>query len=99
MQTTRSSILRLLAIVLFLLTTTLWFAGGAHRGWTQTRVTEMHVDEFTGIEYPVQHAAFVPGVEFLGAGFLTAALVGGASFIGTRRKRVSTVDLTRPTEA
>lgn len=86
MQTTRTAILRLLAVLLFLATATLWIAGGAHRGWTQTQVTELHLDPITGIEYPVYRDAFVPGIELLGAGLLGAALFGGASLIGSRRK-------------
>lgn len=98
MQTTRSSALRLLAIFLFLVTTTVWFAGGAHRGWTRTTITEMRYDEFTGIEYPVQRDAFVPGVDLLGAGFLAAAVIGSASLIGSRRRRGNAVDSARPAE-
>lgn len=90
--TTRSRIIRLLTILsvfVCAITLTAWIAGGAHRGWTQTRILEMHFDEITGIEYPVERPGFVPGVELLGLGLFTGAVLGAAGWVAGRRPLLS----------
>lgn len=62
-----------------------WLAGGAHRGWTRTEITEMHRDEITGIDYPVQRPGFVAGLDFLGAGAGVAAALFAGSVLTRRR--------------
>jgi len=56
-----------------------WLITGAHRGWTQTSVPKMTLDEVTGIESPRYEKRFVAGVDFLGAGLVAAGVLGGVS--------------------
>lgn len=63
----------------------IWIAGGARIGWTQTSVVVMEHDALTGIDYPVRHAAFLPGVEFPLSGVAAAALLVGVAYITRRR--------------
>lgn len=72
--------LRVAAGILALITLGTWLGTGAHRGWTQTEVTEMRIDPITEIEYPEVRRQFVAGVELLGIGLLVAAGLGGLSF-------------------
>ena len=62
-----------------------WWAGGAHRGWTQTTVTRWELDAVTGIDGPVTERKFVPGVEFPIAGFAGALALFGLSFVGRKK--------------
>ncbi|HSH15347.1 MAG TPA: hypothetical protein VLD18_04885 [Verrucomicrobiae bacterium] len=74
-------ILVLLALVVAVGGLSVWFATGAHRGWSQTSVQTMQLDEITGIETPVYEDRFVAGVDFLGAALLGAgALAAGSLF-------------------
>jgi polyisoprenoid-binding protein YceI len=63
-----------------------WMAGGARVGWTQTSKVVMQHDELTGIEYPVRHDAFRPGVEFPVAAIAIAAALAGLGYIAPRRR-------------
>ncbi len=71
--------LRILAIIVALAFVGTWFALGANTGWTKTSVPVTFVDEITGIESQTWEDKFVPGLEFLGAGLLSAAVLGGVS--------------------
>ena len=82
----RRLLLRAAAAVLFAATIATWAGTGAHRGWTQTSVTEIRHDEITGIDYPVQREGFVAGVEVVALGALLAATLAGASFLGRSRR-------------
>jgi len=73
------NILRTLSVICLAGTLAVWFALGAHTGWTKTSVTTMKVDEITGLEFPVVEKRFVPGVEFLAAGLVGSVLLGGLS--------------------
>lgn len=73
--------LRLIALLLALAATGTWLCTGANRGWTKTSVPVKTVDEITGIEAVHYERRFVPGLEFLGAALLGAALLAGASFL------------------
>lgn len=57
----------------------LWAAAGANRGWTKTSVPVKTVDEVTGLEGIQYQKRFLPGLDFLGAGLLGSALLGGVS--------------------
>ena len=57
-----------------------WLATGANRGWTKTSVPVKTLDEVTGIEGITYRQKFLPGVDFLGAAFGSAALLAAASF-------------------
>lgn len=74
-------ILILLALVVAVGGLGVWFATGAHRGWSQTSVQTIQLDEITGIETPVYEDRFVAGVDFLGITLLGAgALAAGSLF-------------------
>lgn len=68
-----------------------WIATGSHRGWTQTLSMELHVDEVTGLTYPVQKPGFVAGVEFPAGGAALAAILSGLSLVVRRRSSASSV--------
>ncbi len=79
------TVLRWLSAAVFAGVLALWLATGAHRGWTRTEITEMRRDEITGLDYPVQRAGLVAGVDLLGAGAgVAAGLLAGSLF--TRRR-------------
>jgi len=71
--------LQILALVVALGVPAVWLATGANRGWTKTSVPVKTLDEVTGIEGISYQKKFLPGVDFLGAGFGGAALLAGAS--------------------
>jgi hypothetical protein len=73
--------LRILAIILVVGFSGTWFALGANTGWTKTSVAVTEVDEITGIESQTWEDQFVPGLEFLGAGLIGAAVLGGVSLL------------------
>ena len=57
-----------------------WAATGFHWGWSKTSVTEMQVDEITGLEFPVTTNRLVFGVEILVVSVLLVGVSFGASF-------------------
>ena len=57
-----------------------WAATGFHWGWSKTSVTEMQLDEITGLEFPVTTNRLVFGVEILVVSLLLAGVSFGASF-------------------
>ena len=57
-----------------------WAVTGFHWGWSKTSVTEMQVDEITGLEFPVTTNRLVFGVEILVVSLLLAGVSFGASF-------------------
>jgi len=70
---------------------TFWAMKGAHLGWTHTFVETEHIDPVTEISYKETEPGFVPGVEFLAAAPVAAALFLGAAglivFIDSKRKK------------
>jgi hypothetical protein len=79
-------ILILLALVVAVGGLGVWFATGAHRGWSQTSVPTMQFDEITGIETPVYEDRFVAGVDFLGITLLGAGALAAASLFFRKTK-------------
>jgi hypothetical protein len=79
-------ILILLALVVAVGGLGVWFATGAHRGWSQTSVQTMQLDEITGIETPVYEDRFVAGVDFLGATLLGAGALAASSLFFRKTK-------------
>src|SRR3954466_4636715 len=79
MVTSLRTFLRLLALGLALFSLVFWFFGGPNRGWTKTSVDRIEKDAVTGLEGHFSEKRFVPGVDFLGAGLFTAALLAGSS--------------------
>ena len=67
-----------------------WLATGAHRGWTKTSVQKMTLDEVTGIESPTYRKGFVAGVDFLGAGTVTAAVLAVSSLLFRKKNQQTT---------
>ncbi len=80
------TVLRILALAFSTGALAAWLAGGANRGWSKTSVPVMKLDEVTGIEGIEYQKRFVPGVDFLGAAFLAAAVLGGTSILFQNRK-------------
>ena len=72
--------LRLIAITILVLSLAVWGFSGFHRGWSKSTVTEMKIDQITGLEYPVTVNSFVFGLEMLGAFVLITCICLGASF-------------------
>lgn len=80
-----AKILRILALVVLAVVLAWWLATGANRGWTKTSVPVKRTDEVTGLSVDDYQNRFVPGLDFLAAGLLLAAVVAGASgFINKR---------------
>ncbi len=82
-------ILQLLAVLVLLATAVIWLATGANHGWTKTSVPVKTLDEVTGIEGITYQKKFLPGVDFLGASFVAAAMLASASlfFRNTNKKQ------------
>lgn len=72
--------LRVASLTVTLATLGVWLATGAHRGWTETSVTVMKVEEVTGLQYPVTKRQFVMGVDLLGVGLAVAGGLAVAAF-------------------
>lgn len=69
------SLLCLLAVVVF------WLTAGANRGWTKTSVAIAQVDPVTEIEFVEYEPRFVPGVDFLALGSISAGTLFFLSLI------------------
>lgn len=78
--------LQLLAMLVVLAAAVTWLATGANRGWTKTSVPVKTLDEVTGIEGITYQKKFQPGVDFLGAAFIGATVIAGASFLFRKPK-------------
>jgi hypothetical protein len=72
--------LRLLALVLVTGALVVWLGSGANCAWTKTSVPLKTLDSVSGIEGIKYERRFVPGVDFLGAAALGAAVLAGASW-------------------
>ena len=82
-------ILRVLAFTLLFSALLAWAVMGANTGWTRNTETRMKLDPITEIEFPVIEEQFVPGVDFLAAAFVGAAVLFGISFAFGRKQKVS----------
>lgn len=67
----------------------LWAAGGFHRGWTQTKIPEVYVDEVTEIEVVQYRDGFRAGLEVPVLATFLAALVAGGGWLYSRRGRTT----------
>jgi len=72
--------LQVVAALLALGVAAFWFFAGSNFGWTKTSVAEKFKDPVTEIEVDRYAKRFVPGVDFLGAGLVTAGALVGTSF-------------------
>ena len=68
-------ICRILGLLLIAATLAFWIALGASTGWTKTYIEVEKVDPVTEISYPERVDKFVPGVDFLGCGLITGAML------------------------
>jgi hypothetical protein len=83
--------IQILAAVLAVGIVGLWFAKGANTGWTKNRVQVKTVDPITEIEQVEWQDKFLPGLDFLGGGLITAgALFVGSLFIRKSNKQQQT---------
>jgi hypothetical protein len=80
--------LLLLSLVVLLATAGTWLVTGANRGWTKTSVAVKTLDPVTGIDGISYQKKFLPGVDFVSAGLIASAVLGGASLFF--RKRIAT---------
>jgi hypothetical protein len=78
--------LQLLALLAVLAAAITWLATGANRGWTKTSRPVKTLDEVTGIEGITYQKAFLPGVDFLGAGLVGGGLLASASLFFRKTK-------------
>ncbi len=76
-----------MALAVALAATGWWLAMGANCGWTKTSIPKKIVDEVTGLEGIVYHQRFVPGLDFLGAAWLGAGVLAGASLLFRARPK------------
>ena len=58
-----------------------WTFAGGNLGWTKTSDVVKQLDPVTGIEGITYHQAFHPGVDFLGAALVLAAILAAIGFI------------------
>ena len=77
-------LLQISSAAVFLIAVLVWAATGANRGWTKTSVPVKTLDPVTGIEGINYEKRFLPGVEFLGAGFILAGILAGVSLLYKR---------------
>lgn len=75
------NVLLLLAALCAVAVLGVWFALGAHTGWTKTSVAIQKVDPVTEISYAEYENRFVPGVDFLAAGLIGSGLLGAAGLL------------------
>ena len=83
------TVLRLLALLLFLGTAAWWIAAGKNPGWTKNKVAIEKKDEITEIVFTEYEDRFVPGVDILAAAGVGAAVLAGLSFLGRRKAAAS----------
>lgn len=64
-----------------------WLGAGANPGWTKTSVPRKTVDEVTGIEAIEYEQRFVPGLDFVGAALVVAAVLAGSTLLLTQKRK------------
>lgn len=65
----------------------IWFATGAHSGWTQTKLPVEHTDDITGLTYTEYQEGFIAGVEFPAIGLSLAIATALITFFVNRKHR------------
>lgn len=58
-----------------------WAVKGANRGWTKTNIPHETTDPVTGLNGVTYEKGFIPGIDFLGAAALSAAVLTGISLL------------------
>lgn len=80
-----STVLRIAAVFIDLVTVTVWIFGGVNKGWTKTSEAVKSIDPVTGIEAIEWKTRFLPGIDFLVAGLLVSAVLVVVSVVIGRR--------------
>ena len=75
---TMTTATRLTALFISLVTVALWFFGGPNLGTTRIQEVVRAVDDATGNETVRHETRFLPGLVFLAAGLVLAAVVWAA---------------------
>lgn len=75
------SIIRAFALLILVLTVSLWVSLGGTLGWTKTSVEIKKIDPVTEIEYVEYENRFVPGVEVLALGVCGAVILFAVTLI------------------
>ena len=78
-------VFRIVALVLILVSTALWFSTGSHIGFSKDRVEIPQLDPITQIEYVDYEERFVMGVEFLALAYGLGVTSFGFSFAFRRK--------------
>ena len=78
-------VFRIVALVLILVSTALWFSTGSHIGFSKDRVEIPQLDPITQIEYVDYEERFVMGVEFLALAYVLGFTSYGFSFAFRRK--------------
>jgi hypothetical protein len=73
--------LRVASLFLALVTVVLWLFGGPNLGWTKTSVMVKSIDPVTDQEIVNWEKRFLPGVDFVAGGLVSAGILFGASFV------------------
>jgi hypothetical protein len=77
-------VLRFAALGVVFVSVVFWLFGGAHLGYSQTRVPTQELDSATGRIQRAYLHRFVPGLDFLAASWVGAGLLLGGSFLAGR---------------
>lgn len=81
-------ILRLAALFAALVTMVVWLFGGPNLGWTKTSVMVKTIDAVTEQDDIKWEKRFLPGVDFLGGGLATGAVLFGTSFLFRKKASI-----------
>lgn len=76
-----SRFLYILAVLTAIAVIATWVALGSNKGWTKTLIATSKTDPVTEIEFTEYQKAFVPGVDFLGAGLGASVGLFGLGFV------------------
>lgn len=72
-----------------LVTWILWIARGCHTGLTHNTAYRSVPDPITGLTGLVPEPAWIPGIDFLGWGFLWGAVIAAIGWIGDAWRQAS----------
>lgn len=72
--------LRVMALLLTLITLSMWLFGGGNRGWTKTSVMLKTTDPVTTLDVIKWKQRFIPGLDFLVGGVSVGLILLGASY-------------------
>lgn len=76
--------LRILSLLCLLSALIFWVSTGANRGWSKTSEAIPRLDPITEIEYVEYETRFIPGIDFLALGFISAGTLFLLSVLGQK---------------